>query len=296
MKKTLLTLGMALWVVTPVYAQQPAPTDRPVPVRGEIQELRKEREQEFETLRTNTRGEVEDLRNQIREEAEKIREEAQQRLENLTPEEAQTLRQEIQQRMENLREDVQNRIEEVRKNFQDTLEAKREEIRKEIETKREALRERIQDFRDERKKEVASRVEDNLPKVNEVATNQMTKALDQMSEVLGRIMTRAESAANRGLDVSSVETEMNNASVAIATARAAVLAQASKVYTVTVSNEDNLKSDLGTVRQTLHDDIQATRQIVRNAHDALRKAATTLAQVPGIHTDDSSDEATSSTE
>ncbi len=244
-------------------------------VRGEVRDIRGERREDVKDIRTETRGDIKDIRTEARNNSSTKPGEIRQRVVG----ELQGMREGVKA----VRMEARVGIEAARTKFLDTVKEKRELIKTKLEANREVLQKRIQNFKDERKKQVAVNVGENLGKVNENATNGFTKALDQMSDVLGRISSRADKAEDNSIDVSVVRAEILNASSAIATARAAVLVQAGKTYSVTISGEDKLKDDLGAVRKTLRDDLEKARDLVKAAREAVRKAATVLAQIPRIN-------------
>jgi hypothetical protein len=72
---------------------------------------------------------------------------------------------------------------------------------------------------------------------------------------------------------------MDTASTTISSARAAIAVQAAKVYTLNVTTEANLKTDVGKTRQALHSDLVKLRDVVFSARDAVHNAAQELGKV-----------------
>jgi len=204
-------------------------------------------------------------------------------------EEAREIRREIREDIEDMRQNVQERraelrmqMQEKREEFKKTIEAKREELKNEIEAGKEALKIRLKAIKDERKKLAVERIDDGLVKMNARMTAHFTDVLDKLADVLGRIVSRTDKAADGGLDVSAVRTAVTEAESAIANARSAVAEQAGKTYSITVTTEDALRADVGGARKALHDDLKKVQDAVKAAREKVRKAATTLAQIPGV--------------
>ncbi|MBI4085895.1 MAG: hypothetical protein HY433_01465 [Candidatus Liptonbacteria bacterium] len=207
----------------------------------------------------------------VREESREIRREI--RRENI-----QDMRQNARER----RAELKTQMQEKREEFKKTIEAKREELKNEIEARKEALKIRLKAIKDERKKLAVERIDDGLGKMNARMTAHFTDVLDKLADVLGRIVSRTDKAADGGLDVSAVRTAVTEAESAIASARSAVAAQAGKAYSITVTTEDTLRADVGGARKALHDDLKKVQDAVKAAREKVRKAATTLAQIPGV--------------
>ncbi len=110
----------------------------------------------------------------------------------------------------------------------------------------------------------------------------MSQVLYKLEKVLDNIGTRAGKAEANGRDVSAVKTAITDAQNAIATSRTAIQTQAGKTYTIVINTENTLRQDVGQARQALHTDLVKIRDTVKAAYDAVRKAATTLAQIQNV--------------
>ena len=153
-----------------------------------------------------------------------------------------------------------------------------------IEERRAELQTRLQSIRDERKKQAVERIHEAVNALNERMTDHFTNVLDQIDKMLDRVESRTDKAEANGLDVSTVRPEITNAENAIAAARAAVEAQAGKVYEVQITgSETTLRADVGKTRQELHEDLTGVRDLVKAAREAVRNAAVTLAQIPRVN-------------
>ena len=73
------------------------------------------------------------------------------------------------------------------------------------------------------------------------------------------------------------------ADAAIAISKAAIANQTVKTYAIAVTGEATLRRNVGAARQALQADVKAVEQTVKDAREAVRKAATALAGVPRVN-------------
>ena len=190
--------------------------------------------------------------------------------------------------LETDRERVRSEIMEMRDDFKTRMDAEKAELQGEIQDKREALRAQLQKVKDERRREVVERIDVRLGELNARMLDHFSNVLDRLEDVLERIASRADKAEGRGLDVSTVRTAITDALSSITSARSAVQVQAGNTCIVTVTTENNLRVDVGKARKCLHDNLTVVREAVKAAKEAVRKAATTLAQIPRVDEDSTS--------
>ena len=190
--------------------------------------------------------------------------------------------------LETDRERVRSEIMEMRDDFKTRMDAEKAELQGEIQDKREALRAQLQKVKDERRREVVERIDVRLDELNARMLDHFSNVLDRLEDVLERIASRADKAEGRGLDVSTVRTAITDALSSITSARSAVQVQAGNTCIVTVTTENNLRVDVGKARKCLHDNLTVVREAVKAAKEAVRRAATTLAQIPRVDEDSTS--------
>lgn len=168
-----------------------------------------------------------------------------------------------------------------RGNVRDKLAATRERIA----SKEAVLKARLEQFRDQKKAEITERVSNNLNRINEKHTQMMLKFLDRASVILGKLEVRVSSGASDIKDAEVAKGAIASAKDVIASASAAVNAQAEKDYTIEVTSESRVKTDAQASRKLLHDDLQAVRKIVIDAKqavaNAIRVAKSGKVEVPG---------------
>jgi len=219
--------------------------------------------QQIRETRQNVRGEVKELRQNIREEVKQDREV-------------------IKKEFEAKRMEAKNLMESRREEFKNRFEAKKEEAKSKIEAKRAELKERLTKIKDERKKQVVERIYNQVNELNERLLDHFSAVLEKLEKVLDRISNRAAKAEANGRDVSAVKTAIIEATNAIALSRTAIQNQAGKVYDPVINTESALKTDVGKIRQALHGDLAGVQETVKTSWEAVRKAATALAQIPKV--------------
>ncbi len=194
---------------------------------------------------------------------------------------------------EEQKEALKSAFEEKKQEFKQALEEKRNEMKTQIEAKRTELKKRLEVIKDENKKQIIERAGTELNKINERRTNHFSEILEHLDKVLLNISNRANKAESRGLGVSVARAAILNAENTIEVSRAAVKTQAAKVYTISVSTESALRSDANQAKKALRDDLMNVQEAVKLAHEAVKKAAVALAQIPRVDDDKSAPTATS---
>lgn len=184
--------------------------------------------------------------------------------------------------LENKKETFKATVEQKRKEFKNSLEQKRAEVKEKIEAKKTELKDKLLKIKDERKKEIIGRVDNRLNEINENRMNHFSNALEKLDEIMLKISSRADKAESRGLDVSAARGALTEAKNAIAVSRAAIEMQSGKVYSINITSEEALKNSAVTARKALHDDVIKVFDTVKMAREAVKKAATTLAQIPKV--------------
>lgn len=158
---------------------------------------------------------------------------------------------------------------------------KQAEVKERREERRELLVSKLKKVKDQRKATVVQRVDGNLVKINEQKTAQLSQHLEKMSEMLRKIESRLNQAAANGKNVSEAQVAIASASAAITKAEELVVAQSSKSYTISISSESALKSNVVTTRDSLHQDLQAVHQLVVEARHTLALALSSVAKLGG---------------
>ncbi|MBI5732185.1 MAG: hypothetical protein HY982_02380 [Candidatus Magasanikbacteria bacterium] len=269
MIKYLFYFLVFLLVASGVKAQVPGtPAGEPKgEARENLRDVRQNVRKEVREARQDTRKEIRDTRQDTRKEVRDIR---------------QDTRKELKQQFEAKRMEFKNQVEAKREEFKKKVEEKRAVAKEKIEAKRAELKERLVKIKDERKKQAALRIDARLDELNKRQTDHFMATLEKLEKVLENIESRASKAEANGRDVSSVRSRISEAQQAIAGSRSAIQTQAGKTYELAINEESTLRIDVGKARQALHSDLVKTRETVRVAHEAVRKAAVSLAQIPKV--------------
>ena len=308
MTKTLFSLLLAASLVTPAAAQTVTSTTAD-DLRDRARETKQGFQEEKEEIRGEPKTEAGKIREEFKTETEKIREDFKENKQEKGIElrdalpcekveevregllrcvradqvlEIKQLRGEEKERFEIKREEAKKELEERREEFKSRLENEREDVKERLETTREELKVRLEKVKDEKKVQIVERLSESVNALNEKMTTHFLEVLEKVDKVLENIVSRTDKAETHGLDVSAVRTATTAAHTAIASARTAVETQAGKAYSFDVTTEENLKVDVGEARQALHNDLTAVKEIVRQAHVAVKDAAVVLAQIPRV--------------
>ncbi|MBI4993721.1 apolipoprotein A1/A4/E family protein [Candidatus Wolfebacteria bacterium] len=255
MKKIILSFIVSLTMIfgslSSVMAQPVNPI-APGKVRDEIKNIRQDARQQIQETKQNVRGEIKQNRDAM------------------------------QQNLESKRAEAKNLMENKREDFKNKIETKREEVKSKIEAKKGELKDHLVKIKDERKKQIVEKIYDQVNELNKRRLDHFSAVLEKLEKILDRISGRADKAEVNGHDISAVKTAITEATNAIAASRTAIQNQTGKIYAPTISSESALKADVGEIRKTLHSDLTVIQETVKTSQEAVKKAATTLAQIPKV--------------
>lgn len=205
-----------------------------------------------------------------------------------------TLQQKRQERLEAAKDRIQEKKEtlmdkkaevreartEKRQAVKEEIEAKREAMKEKMAQKKDALKAKLDAFKDKKKAESASRISENLNKINRNRTDHFSKFLEKARAILTKLDDRVVKAKADGKNTTAAQAAIDKAKAALATAESAVTAQAGKDYTLAVTDETKVRSEAKGTRDGLHNDLQAVKRLVVDAKqaisEAIRVASTTL--------------------
>lgn len=191
-------------------------------------------------------------------------------------------REAIKLNVETKREEVKVNIEAKRDEFKARVEEKRAEVKASMEARKDALRTELKKVKDDRKKDVVLKIDARLEELNGKRLDHFSNVLGKLEDVLERIVLRADKAEQHGLDVAGVRTVISDALKGVETAKLAIQTQTGRIYTVRINEEKNIRADVGKAREALHNDLVKVREAVKTVHDAVRRAAVALAQIPRV--------------
>lgn len=160
----------------------------------------------------------------------------------------------------------------------DNMMFRREEIKQKFEDEKVRLGGKLKTIKDERKRNMVKKVNEQFQEINTKKLEHFSNALKQMEEVLLKIKTRA-AKASAGADTSTLNTKIATFETAVTVARAAIVAQSAKIYSIEITTEDNLKNNTGVTRQALQADLKTVFDLVKNAHESLKDIMKELSNV-----------------
>lgn len=171
----------------------------------------------------------------------------------------------------------------MRKDHSSLRELTQKEIqhKQEVEKKHQEVKDHLKQVQNKHHAQVAEKIHVNFNHVNETLTSAWLKNLNHMSEILIRLEDHLSTAAGEGRDVAQARTALTSAKTKVAEAENALKIQASKVYTITITDPKHIGSDVKTARDILHADLKNVHQVVKNAQDAVIEATKAAKQVTG---------------
>ena len=172
----------------------------------------------------------------------------------------------LKDRIKNLKEERQEFIKETRGQMKEKMEAFKAQIRT---------------IKDERKQILTERIADKTASSNARLTNKMDKALDHLTDILNRVKEKAVGFKAQGKDATALDAAISAAESAIATAQAAVDAQAAKEYTANITDEPTLRNTIGQMVSQFRQDIKASHKLLVDAKQAVQKAIMEAAKLRG---------------
>jgi phosphatidate phosphatase PAH1 len=126
-------------------------------------------------------------------------------------------------------------------------------LKADIVARRATFKENLKKIKDEKKRVIVEKLDTRFNEVNAKRTSEMGRHLDKLTEILAK-----------------VSGDVAGASSAIQTARDANTLQAARTYTITITSEANLKTNVGKVRNQLEFDLKAVNELVILARKAVQ--------------------------
>lgn len=172
------------------------------------------------------------------------------------------------QALKDAREQEKASIKQSRQTAKEELEQKRKEAEEKFKVQKQEFQAKLAEIRNTRKKELAQKFDTKLSTVNKNQTDRMLQTLEKMSNKLNELSAKVQTAKQVGLDTTAAEQAIANATAKLEIAKTAVVSQAGKTYTATITTEANLKINLGQAMKTLQADLTATHQTIVAAKEA----------------------------
>lgn len=167
--------------------------------------------------------------------------------------------------------------------IRERIASKEAEIKTRVEKKRTELQERLSLFKDKKKAQIAERVSTNLNAINKNRTTAMTTHIARIEELLTKLETRVNEYQGTS-DTTAVKASITTTKSLLSKASNSVVAQAGKDYTVSVTNEEQIRSDVEAMRNQLLKDLQAVHNDIKLARESLTKTIRLAYQTLGKET------------
>jgi len=178
------------------------------------------------------------------------------------------------------REDELKNVFEVRKErLNEELKTRREESVEKFKEEREAFKEKVSQIRDTKKKAVVTKIDTKIAEINKKRTDQMTERLNKMSEILDKVGVRSSESSTSGKDLTTVDTLVSAARIAVASAQTAVSTQAGKAYVASIVSEDAIGDAMSTALKSLQTDLTAVHEVVKSAQLAVQSSVKELGKI-----------------
>lgn len=274
----------------------------PTPKMGERRDLRNEVKEGIKVNREEFRGLKDDGINQIRElnqeqkEArEAFRQEKDKALEEMKnlekgPKENREAFKEEREKIKDVLKDLNEKQKEIvdgikvkREEFKNTIEGGKQALQTKVEAARTTLKEGLLKIKDEKKKESVEKISNRFVELNKNFTEKLSDKIDQIEGVLAGVKSRISKAEAKNINVTTAKEAVVKAEEAINLARASIVEQSAKVYTISIVSEETLKTTVETIKNNFQTDIKAVQDKVRKAHEGVVNSATTLAKIPKIN-------------
>ncbi|MDP1690273.1 MAG: hypothetical protein Q8L52_03690 [bacterium] len=182
---------------------------------------------------------------------------------------------------------------------QERIQVIRDEAQVRVKAVKEKATQKLADIQDKQRQQQAQKIATRFDNLNTTWTNNFAQLLDRYGVIVQKMEARSVIAAAAGKDVTAANAAIQAAVTSIATAQAAVVAQAAKTYvpdTSTVSvttavttakgQEDlmrGLKTSFQNLHSTLFKDLFALRDgPMTSARKAVQNALQALGKVPGV--------------
>lgn len=164
---------------------------------------------------------------------------------------------------------------------EETKEAK-SELKDKTSEARDDFKAKVSAIKDEKKKQIINNLDLRIGTINTNRTNEMTKILERLTTVLGKISTKEAALKSEGKNTTKLAADITSAQSAIDAAKQAVTEQAAKTYTMNITTDTALKSAASTTIQQFMTDMKAVRTKVLAAQQAVVKAYKDLGQLMGV--------------
>lgn len=144
----------------------------------------------------------------------------------------------------------------------ESIQEKIKDKKQEIEEKRREVRERIQAIKNERKRQVLEKIDENIQAINSKWVLRWNSVLDRLESILGKMEVRADKLEDAGYDMTEAKEKIAEADTLISEARSVISQQEAKLYLLEIGTEENLGESVSAEIAVLREDLQIARESV----------------------------------
>jgi len=188
-------------------------------------------------------------------------------------------KEELKAKREEIKEELKTKKEELKQAFEERkeeLKKIREEAREKFSEEREDFEDRLTEIKDKKKQAIVERVDSKITTLNNKHTDRFNALLEKLSSILDRIESKADELEGEGANISSVDVAVQIARDAIAAAQREITEQAGKDYIIVIDSESNLGNVVSSAFKEFREDMEALKDSIKVARDAVHEAAKTL--------------------
>ena len=142
----------------------------------------------------------------------------------------------------------------------------KERTKAEIEALKVQFRERLNTIKDTRKKAVVQKINDDIAVKNKKHTDKFNEVLARLQAFLNKISLEAKD--------SKTLSDIKSAQAKIDAAKSAVASQATKEYTIEITDETTLRNDVGTTISQFRVDLKQVHKVVVDEKQAVQNLRT----------------------
>lgn len=172
----------------------------------------------------------------------------------------------------------------LKTNASDKLMQAKDAMKDKMTDARDAFKEKLQGIKDTRKQNILENLDTRINESNDKKTGQMSERLERLTSILAKVSEMAATLQADGKSVTALNSLITAANTAIEDAKTAVAEQASKDYTIDISDETTLKTDARETISQYLTDIKAVFSKVLAAHRAVVKAFSSAKTLEGVDT------------
>jgi hypothetical protein len=151
--------------------------------------------------------------------------------------------------------------------------------------RKEKIQKELLKIKDDKKRAIVERINKRINDLNQNRTKHLALVLSKIETTLSKIKNFVNNIEMKGRDVSSIKNSITEVEKALVVSRQTIQAQASKIYEVVVTTENNLRGDVGKTRQALRDDLIKTQETVRDVREKMRQVFNNLNSFKDINSD-----------